>query len=186
MNDKAVLLRILLPLALLMLSAACEKDTAEPALTQSSVEPAQATVDIVPPAPMETEQVPDIDTQFNIGNTQYLFNLSDHTPEDLAALLQRAEEIRETNADGYDELEIVMVLHGPDINIFRQENYSKHKALVDLAAKLDAFDIIDMKICETTMSNMGVQRSEVPAFIESVPFAPDEIRRLGEEGYINL
>lgn len=125
-------------------------------------------------------------TQFEIGNTRYLFNISDHSPEDLQALLSRAEEIRETHADGYDELEIVLVLHGPDINIFRQQNYSKHKPLVDLAARLDAFDIIDMRICETTMSSMGVERSEVPAFIESVPYAPDEIRRLADEGYINL
>ena len=42
------------------------------------------------------------------------------------------------------------------------------------------------KICETSMSSMGVERSEVPAFIESVPYAPDEIRGLGEEGYIKL
>lgn len=124
--------------------------------------------------------------QFNIGNTQYLFDVSDNSPEELEALLQRAEEIRETNAEGYDDLEIVLVLHGPDINIFRQQNYAKHKPLVDLAAKLDAFDIIDMKICETSMSYMGVERSEVPAFIESVPFAPDEIRRLNAEGYIQL
>ena len=109
-----------------------------------------------------------------------------HSPEELAELLQRAELIRETNAEGYEDLEIVLVLHGPDINFFREENYEKHKPIVDLAAKLDAFDIIDMKICETSMSSMGVERSEVPAFIESVPFAPAEIRRLQEDGYINL
>jgi uncharacterized protein len=124
--------------------------------------------------------------QFNIDNTQYLFDVSDHTPAELEALLTRAEEIRETHAQGYNDLDIVLVLHGPDINIFRQENYIQHKPLVDLAAKLDAFEIIDMKICETSMSKMGIERSEVPAFIESVPYAPDEIRRLGDEGYIKL
>ena len=104
----------------------------------------------------------------------------------MQALLSRAEEIRETHADGYEDLEIVLVLHGPDIDIFRQQNYDKHKPLVDLAARLDAFDIIDMRICEATMSSMGVERSEVPAFIESVPYAPREISRLLDEGYINL
>ncbi len=132
------------------------------------------------------EDIPEENPQFNIGNTQYLFDVSTHTAEELEALLYRAEEIREAHAEGYDDLEIVLILHGPDINFFRQENYIKHKPIVDLAAKLDAYDIIDMKICETTMSNMGVARSEVPAFIESVPYAPAEIRRLGEEGYINL
>lgn len=171
-----------------MLGSACEKDVVEQTKEKNITSPAQTQTgsDSSPPFPTANGQVSDNNAQFNIGNTRYLFDLSDHTPEDLAALLQRAEEIRDTQADGYDELEIVMVLHGPDINIFRQDNYDKHKALVDLAAKLDAFDIIDMKICETTMSKMGVQRSEVPAFIDSVPYAPDEIRRLGEEGYINL
>lgn len=125
-------------------------------------------------------------SQFDIGNTKYLFDVSNHSATELESLLQRAEEIRETHADGYDDLDIVLILHGPDINIFRQENYNKHKPLVDLAAKLDAFKIIDMKICEKSMSSMGVERSEVPAFIESVPYAPNEIQRLGEEGYINL
>lgn len=132
------------------------------------------------------EKTPVDNRQFNIDNTQYLFDVSDHSPEELEALLNRAEEIREMHAEGYDDLDIVLILHGPDINIFRQENYIRHKPLVDLAAKLDAFEIIDMKICETSMSSMGIQRSEVPAFIESVPFAPDEIRRLGNEGYIRL
>ena len=132
------------------------------------------------------EESDEENSQFDIGNTKYLFDVSDHSPDELGALLHRAEEIRETHAEGYDDLDIVLILHGPDINIFRQENYKQHKPLVDLAAKLDAFEIIDMKICETSMTSMGVERSEVPAFIESVPFAPDELRRLGEKGYINL
>ena len=56
----------------------------------------------------------------------------------------------------------------------------------NLAAKLDAFNVIDLKICETTMNNFGITRDEVPSFIESVPFAPDEIEKLSAEGYINL
>ena len=166
----------------LLILGACERDTDGQATV---IAPAQIQV----PGELTTAAVEDIsekNPQFNIGNTQYLFDVSNHTAEELEALLYRAEEIREAHAEGYDDLEIVLVLHGPDINFFRQENYVTHKPIVDLAAKLDAYDIIDMKICETTMSNMGVARSEVPAFIESVPYAPDEIRRLGEEGYINL
>ena len=170
----------------LLLTSACEKEA--PVQNPSSAPKIVAETPRVVEAPpsVVVESTPEENSQFNIGNTRYLFNVSNHTPEELAELLQRAELIRETNAEGYDELEIVLVLHGPDINFFRQENYEKHKPIVDLAAKLDAFDIIDMKICETSMSSMGVERSEVPAFIESVPYAPAEIRRLQEDGYINL
>jgi len=167
---------------IVLLLAACEQSPDNQAQISS---PAQLNETQQISAPVVEDTAVD-NRPFNIDNTQYLFDVSDHSPEELEALLTRAEEIRETHAEGYDDLDIVLILHGPDINIFRQENYNLHKPLVDLAAKLDAFDIIDMKICETTMSNMGVQRSEVPAFIESVPYAPDEIRRLGEEGYIRL
>jgi intracellular sulfur oxidation DsrE/DsrF family protein len=165
-----------------MLFSACDKSTNNDV---SQTVPAET-----PPVKELSTLIPDNSVeenkQFNLDNRRYLFDVSDHSPEDIEALLYRAEEIRETHAEGYDDLEIVLILHGPDINIFKQENYDKHKAIVDLAAKLDAFDIIDMKICEKSMSNMGIDRSEVPAFIESVPYAPDEIRRLREEGYINI
>jgi uncharacterized protein len=172
---------ILIVIALMMIGA-CEQNKSSEvstAVTPQVQEEQRVTA-------VAIEEKPQENSQFNIGNTRYLFDVSDHSPTELGALLNRAEEIRETHAEGYDDLNIVLILHGPDINIFRQENYNKHKPVVDLAAKLDAFDIIDMKICETSMTSMGVERSEVPAFIESVPYAPDELRRLGEEGYINL
>ncbi len=191
---------------LCLLLSACEKEAAAPATQGSEVaKPAPQVApmnkemlkkDTMNAAPVEMENTSSAlaevaqqgggNTQFEIGNTRYLFDISNHTPEEMQALLSRAEEIRETHADGYEELEIVLVLHGPDIDIFREQNYTRHKPLVDLAARLDAFDIIDMRICETTMSSMGVERSEVPAFIESVPYAPREISRLLDEGYINL
>jgi uncharacterized protein len=167
---------------IVLIVAACEQSQDEQTQINTPVQ-LNETQEIAIPVVEETA----VDNrQFKIDNTQYLFDVSDHTPEELEALLIRAEEIREMHAEGYDDLNIVLILHGPDINIFRQENYNQHKPLVDLAAKLDAFEIIDMKICETSMSSMGVERSEVPAFIESVPYAPDEIRRLGKEGYIRL
>ena len=126
-----------------MLFSACDKSTNNDV---SQTVPAET-----PPVKELSTLIPDNSVeenkQFNLDNTRYLFDVSDHSPEDIEALLYRAEEIRETHAEGYDDLEIVLILHGPDINIFKQENYDKHKAIVDLAAKLDAFDIIDMKIC---------------------------------------
>ena len=112
--------------------------------------------------------------------------MSNHSLEDLEALLHRAEEITQVESDKFDQLKIVLILHGPDIDLFRQQNYEKNKKLVDLAAKLDAFDIIDLKVCETTMAKQGVKPEEMPPFIEPVPYAPDEMKRLQEAGYVNL
>ncbi len=132
------------------------------------------------------EQTQPLQTHFNVGNNSYLFDVSDHSLEELEALLGRADEITQMSSDDYDKLDIVMILHGPDIDWFTQQNYEQNKQLVDLAEKLDAYDIIDMKVCETAMSSLGVEREEIPPFIESVPYSPDEMKRLLKEGYINL
>ena len=126
------------------------------------------------------------ETQFTIGNKSYLFDISNHSFEELESLLQRAEEISQFDKKNYDDLEIVMILHGPDIDWFTRKNQEKNRQLIELAAKLDEFDIIDMKVCETSMNSRGVKREDIPAFIESVPYAPDEMKKLTEEGYINL
>lgn len=121
-----------------------------------------------------------------IENKSYLFDVSNHTIKEFEALLTRAEEVSQAHAPGYDDLKIVMVIHGPDIDWFTQQNYESNKQLINLAARLDAYDIIDMKVCEKTMSKRGVDRKDIPSFIESVPYAPVEIENRLREGYINL
>ena len=100
----------------------------------------------VAPAPVITDTL-SVDRlpakrQFNIGNTNYLFDVSDHSLEELRELLERVEEISQLERDQYDDLEIVMILHGPDIEWFREDNYEQNRQLVDLAAKLDAYKVI--------------------------------------------
>ena len=117
------------------------------------------------------------DAELELENTRYLFVIADHSLSELQVLLNRAEFIMGNRSPDFEDIEIALVLHGPDINLFTHNNYKDNKPLVDLAAKLDAFDIIDMKICEVSMSSLGVSRSDVPAFIDSVPYGPAEIRR---------
>ena len=124
--------------------------------------------------------------QIEIDNKHYLFDVTEHTIEELQDLLERIAEVTEASPEAFNQLKIVMVLHGPDIDLFTQKNYEVNKSVVDLAAKLDAFDIVDMKVCETAINNLGFNRNDIPAFIESVPYAPDTIRNLKQQGYINL
>ncbi len=121
-----------------------------------------------------------------IENKSYLFDITDHSIEELEALLVRAEEVSQTHPADFEDLEIVMIIHGPDIDLFTNHNYAENKQLIDLAARLDAYDVIDMKVCEKTMSLLGVDRQDIPSFIESVPYAPTEIKQRLQEGYINL
>ena len=126
------------------------------------------------------------DGKIIIENKSYLFDITDHSMGEFRALLARAEEVSQAQSAKYDDLKIVMVIHGPDIEWFTQQNYEDNQELIDLAARLDAYDIIDMKVCEKTMSDRGVEQEDLPSFIESVPYAPTEINVRLRDGYINL
>lgn len=117
---------------------------------------------------------------------RYLFNVTLHTPEEIAGLLKRAEELtRTTHADSRGT-GIALVLHGPEIEIFAKKNYSRFRKTVDQAARLDAGRIIEVKMCLTEMKHLGIREEDIPAFIEIVPYGPDEEMRLRQRGYVYL
>ena len=172
------------------LITACDSEVMEPiSMVSSPIEQSSSTIvenfsnNIAANPVNKTEES---SKQIDIGNTRYLFVVADHTTEELKSLLLRADELARSGAADPDELDIALVIHGPTVGVFTEENYENNKEMIDLAAKLDAFKVIDLKICEMSMSNMGVNREQIPRFIESVPFAPDEIDRLKNNGYINL
>ena len=140
-------------------------------------------VSAVAPVPV-VEEVKQAEPE--IENKSYLFDVSMHSIAELEALLARAEEVSQTHPKDFEDLEIVMIIHGPDIDWFTHQNYEYNRKLVDLAARLDAYDVIDMKVCEKTMQKRGVSANDLPEFIESVPYAPVEIDKLLNEGYISL
>lgn len=121
-----------------------------------------------------------------IGDTYYLFDVVDNGPEKLQKLLQRAEYLSKQANETDKKLTIAMVIHGPDMDIFDKKYYKKQKKLVDTAARLDADGVIDFKICQTTARSRGIKESSFPAFMEMVPFAPDEINHLEAEGYVRF
>ena len=60
----------------------------------------------------------------------------------------------------------------------------QHKALLDLAERLEKNNVIDVRICETWMRANDVDRSELPEFVDTVPLGPSEEVRLRKDGYI--
>jgi len=121
-----------------------------------------------------------------VENKSYLFDVTNHSKDEFQALLTRAEEVYETQSEDFADLKIIMVIHGPDIEWFTQQNYQQNRNLIDLAARLDTYNVIDLKVCERTMSNRNVDRKDIPSFIESVPYGPTEIKDRLQEGYINF
>lgn len=111
----------------------------------------------------------------------YLALLQAHTPEELAGILDQAEDWANSRID-YPAQPIAIVLHGQEANAFVKRNYQAHQALVDKAAKLDAFNVVDIKICETWMGANQIPREQLPAFVDTVSFGPSEIERLLKAG----
>lgn len=116
--------------------------------------------------------------------TRGVFDISVHSVEELEVLFDRAEELaRRPNPVGGED-SIVLVLHGPEVEFFAISNYDTYRSIVDRAARLDAFHVVDVKICQTMMKNYGIESADVPAFIEQVPNGAVEVERLTREGYI--
>lgn len=105
------------------------------------------------------------------------------TVEDLQIILDTLEEgIPETQTD--ETPPIVVMLHGEEAHHFIRGNYQANKAIVDQTAKLAAYDVIDVKICETWMRMNNYRRIDLFPFVSPVPYGASELNRLRkEEGY---
>ena len=113
-----------------------------------------------------------------------VLDISVHTLDELKVLFDRAEQLALAPQPPGGEASVVLVLHGPEVEFFSISNYDKYKDIVDQAARLDAFDVVDVKICQTMMEIRGIPRDDIPAFIEQVPLGTVEVERLVREGYV--
>jgi len=113
-----------------------------------------------------------------------VLDISVHTLDELKVLFDRAEQLALAPQPPGGEASVVLVLHGPEVEFFSISNYDRYKDIVDQAARLDAFDVVDVKICQTMMEIRGIPRDDIPAFIEQVPLGTVEVERLVREGYV--
>ena len=113
---------------------------------------------------------------------RYLVEIELHTEAELRDALGRADQLfSEGRLEQGTATPVRFVLHGPEVNVLLRQNYIAHKQTVDLAARLSALGLVDMKVCETWMSRNNVSASDLPPFVGTVPYAPREKRRLMRE-----
>ncbi|WP_299183525.1 hypothetical protein [uncultured Neptuniibacter sp.] len=129
----------------------------------------------------ETQQSP---ISPDLQSPRYLALIKKNTPSEVEMLFKRAGMLAEEveNLSTYDP--IVFVLHGDEAHAFRHRNMERYKDLIKLAERLEASNVIDIRICETWMRINGVERSELPDFVDTVPLGPAEEVRLRREGYL--
>lgn len=131
------------------------------------------------------------DPQIHVENRtdgRYVIDVTLHTLPEIEALLNRAEKLHESTKKtiGTNKTGIALVLHGEEIKLFDKKLYKKNKKIVDKAAKLDANKVIEIKICNTKLRELGLGKQDLPPFIETVPFGPEEIKRLQNKGYLYM
>lgn len=134
------------------------------------------------PVPAELEPI--IPPSSNGAVQQYVADISVHTVEELEVLFASIEQLLD-RPRGTDEAPLIsVVLHGPEVDFFALQNYSRYKDIVDHAAKLSALGAIELNICLTQMRARGIEPDQVPAFLNQVPYGPGEVKRLVDEGYV--
>ena len=102
--------------------------------------------------------------------------------DDLVALMSTLEGHLERGLPMTDP--VVVILHGSEARSFTSAGYNSNRMLVDQAARLSAYRLIDVRMCETWMQANEVAPDDLPAFVKTVRFAPEEIERLESEGYV--
>ena len=113
-------------------------------------------------------------------------DISVHTEDELEILFAQVEQILDRPRSKSEAPLVSIVLHGPEIEFFAVQNYGKYKGIVHRAAKLAALGAVDISICQTQMRNLGIATDQVPPFLRQVPYGPDEVGRLLENGYVSM
>ena len=111
----------------------------------------------------------------------FLARIETDSPDEVFKALQRAEELYRQGIASKVDNPLAFVLHGPEVTIFLQQNYLQYQEIVDLAAKLTALDIIDLRVCLTRLDELGEGSSELLPFVGTVQIGIEEERRLTQK-----
>ena len=117
---------------------------------------------------------------------RYVADIEFQTAEEFSLMLQRADQLLVEGMASQDgAAKITFLLHGPGVNVLLRQNYLQNKETVDLAARLSALGVVDIKACQTWMGGRGIDSAQLQPFVETVPYAPRELDRLvKEQNYI--
>ena len=75
-------------------------------------------------------------------------------------------------------------MHGDEARILFKQQYANNKAVVDLAAKLTALNIVDIKVCDIWIDGNNLSVKDLQPFVGVANKAVAEAERLvSQENY---
>lgn len=107
-----------------------------------------------------------------------LADLRVHSAEELESVLARVDKLFLNGGISDRDNPVVFLLHGDEARVLYQSNYTQNKRVVDLAAKLSAFDVVDIRVCESWSKSKGLDNNTLQPFVDTVESAPAEKKRL--------
>ena len=117
---------------------------------------------------------------------RYLAEIKVNTATELNELLKRAEALFDQgDFSSEKDVPVAFILHGKEAKSLFYTNYKSNKTLVDLSARLSAFEVVDIKVCKVWMHGEGLSEDQLPPFVGTVSLGPREKKRLiKEQGYV--
>jgi len=119
---------------------------------------------------------------------RWLADIRVHSADELGQILNRVDRLLQTGAIAPGMRKpVVFLLHGNEARVLFKKNYLQYKAVVDTAARLSAFAVVDIKVCEQWMGSQGLNKNNLQPFVKTVPFAPAaKTRLLTEQDYVSF
>lgn len=114
-------------------------------------------------------------------DSRVYLQISPNGQDDLEALFQALEDSLAANEPQSEP--VIVMLHGPEAIPFLRANYLENRQIVDRAAKLQAFNRIELRMCESWMRRNGYDDDDLLPFVRTVPSAPAEVEQLERDGY---
>lgn len=116
----------------------------------------------------------------------YLYvQLIERNADHLNQALLQAEQYAQANTATL-KAPVLVVLNGEEIAAFERKHYREQKQLVDLAARLAAYEIIEIRVCEKTLEERLVHRSELPSFLQPIQNGAAYLIEKQRQGYASL
>ena len=116
---------------------------------------------------------------------KYLADISVHSSQELLDILTRANMLFESGQySAKKSSPIIFLLHGDEARILFKQQYANNKAVVDLAAKLTALNIVDIKVCDIWIDGNNLFVKDLQPFVGVANKAVAEAERLvSQENY---
>ncbi len=123
--------------------------------------------------------------QDSTANKAYIAEIELHTAAELYDILKRADQLFSEAGFAEDSRPVQFILHGDEAKVLQQSQYQQNKGLVDLAAQLSAFKVVDIRVCETWMQGQNIDAKTLPPFVGTVANGPKEKQRLmHKQGFV--